>query len=224
MRLHTATLAIFMVACGTSGGSWQGGQDTFVYDTAIVATGDGTQIGSEGFWGCEESGRTLIANENETLEGFSSSPAELVAPLIGAYTGELVDSNTEVVSGTLTFGNIGRFELVEVVQSGSCTNYIHVEVDGALQAGGLASGNFPGAIGIRADESRLAIASRYSQITGTAVPLTFDPALMDTIDLTVAGIITATELMGTLVFVGCLADDCTTDATQGTFSFTADAR
>ena len=224
MKLHTATLAIFMIACDSMGpGLGGGGLDSGLDDTGPFGTfqtqDDGTQIGSEGFWGCLIEDQTP-AEADVILSGFSASPAELVAPMIGVYTGELSYADSEPLASTLTLGSISGFEFVDVVESGSCADYIRVNLSGSLAAGPLATAQLTGAIGMRTDESRLSVSISLADVVGTATPLTFDPAEMDTTELTIAGIVSATRLDGTLALVGCANGSCTTDDPQGTISFT----
>ncbi len=226
MRHGTAALALLMIAC-ESGGFGAPNDTSAEIDDTSTDTGtrtftnqsDGTQIGSEGIFGCEVEERTAI-DADATVDGFSASPADLVAPLLGDFLGDLVDFEAGTVPTTLTLGGIDGIFLVEVNQGGACIDYIAVELVGTLDADPLASAEFPGVIGIRPSESRVLFATRMNNVSGSATPLTFDPAEMDTTDLTVGGEITPTQLDGSLFFVGCLDALCTTDDPQGTFGFT----
>jgi hypothetical protein len=216
-------LAIVLIGCGPPGVSGFGEVDSgAVFDTGVgtfSTNSDGTQIGSEGIFGCPVDTRTPI-EADASVDGFSASPVALITPLLGEYTGEVEDAQQTLGPATLNLGNVTGYELVDVIGPAPCADYIHVKLDGSLVVGELASGQFPGAIGMRPDEARLILAASLSQITGSALPLTFDPAEMDTTELNIGGTVTPTALDGSIFFVGCRDGTCTTDAPQGTFSFT----
>jgi hypothetical protein len=222
MRQCASVLAIGSIACGSAGFS---GTDLDTADVADSGLGwastwsDGTQVGSEGLWGCTVESRTVI-DADAVPEGFDASPADLTAPFLGRYEGEVFDVGSEVYSGSLTTGSVSAFERVDVVEQDGCEDYIRVEIVGNLSAGAFVSGSVGGPLGLRPDASRLALVANLTDLEGSARPILFAPADMDITTLTVSGDITATSLAGTMWFLGCSSGACITDDVRGSFSLT----
>jgi len=221
MKQWISVAAMGLFACGPAELSGSGVDTAATLDSGLgqISTwSDGTQIGSEGLWGCTVENRTVI-DADVVPEGFSASPADLTAPLVGTYVGEVFDVGSEVYSGSLTTGSVSAFERVDVVEQDGCEDYIRVEIAGDLSAEGFVSGNFTGPLGLRPDAYRLALVADLAVLEGSVRPLTFAPADMDDTTLTVSGDISATSLAGTMWFVGCASGACITDDVRGSFSF-----
>jgi len=217
-RGYAGFIAVALIACDSverSGGA--DSADTGGQDTVFSTWSDGTQIGSEGFWGCVVASRSVVEGD-VTLDGFSGSPSELAAPLIGTYVGSVFKTGTDVVQTTLTTSGVSGFELVEVVEAEGCEDYIHVELTSSFAAGEMVSGSFAGGLGLRPSSARLQIHADRQVLDGTAAPITFEASDMSSTTLVVGGDLTSTALDGSLWFVGCASGACVTDASLGTVS------
>lgn len=158
LRLLAVPLGVLWALVACDSGS-PGSVD--VDDTAARDTGEtwgtlgttepmGTQVGSEGFWGCEVDDTEPV--EPETwIESLGGTPSELLPPRVGAWTLDVVpEGKTGATKSELTVADEGAYVWVDVKEGAGCADYLHVPVTADFSGVSLA-----GALGIRPDGARL---------------------------------------------------------------------
>lgn len=220
--LSIALLLAFGAACDASSSPSSfadtddtGGVDDVDTDTTTV-NAMGTQVGSEGIFGCEVLGTQTVASPDTKIEGLELPPDALFATLAGKWIGVTSTTGGDTPT-TLTIGPAVTYTWVEVEAVGDCADYLAVETSAALEADPFASAILDGVLGIRPDQRRLVVSTSLSALSGDTGPTIFDPAEMDETVLILDAPLTDTELNGAFAFEGCVGEDCTRE-TLGTLA------
>ena len=212
-----AAMFLGLTACGATGSNFVDEDTGATRDTALPDwTSQGTQVGSEGIFGCQVDTTTPVAAQ-DVLDGFDKTPADLLAPLMGVWTGAFVDSNAQSIAFSMDFQPTVDFQLVTVLPTTGCQNYVQATTKADLAANPLLAEALEGHIGIRTNTAKAIFSVSADQVVGTATPLVLDSTAMDATQLVLTTDLTATTAIGDVRFVGCVDEACTDDEAQGAF-------
>ena len=209
-----AAIFLGLTACGSADSNLQ---DEDTSDTGLPDwTSQGTQVGSEGIFGCEVDTTTPVEAQ-AVLEEFDKTPADLLAPLMGAWTGVFVDHQAQSLAFSMDFQPTVDFEWVTVLPTTGCQNYVQANTKATLSANPLLAEALEGRIGLRTDATKAIFSVSADQVVGTAKPLVLDSTAMNDTQLVLTADLSATTAVGEVRFVGCVGEICTDDDAQGAF-------
>lgn len=199
-------------------------RDTDALDTdADTDTGDtyetsqglvGTQVGSEGLFGCRVTRATWVDDPLAVAQGFTESPSVLVAARSGEWI-VAITTPTAGTTGTLSLTPTGVYEMVGVEETTGCRDYIRGVVDGRLVTGTVTDDVWAGSVAVRTDRSVVALTEPAAAAQLGMAP-TFDTTGMSSVDLHLDAELSDTELSGTFAFIGCTGTTCTAPDPAGT--------
>ncbi len=226
MRLLLPSLALAcLTACGEVGDDDTG---PALADTAVGGNNEddedneadtddaqyGTQVGSEGVFGCQVESTTAIVNADAEVPGFAATANELLESHAGVWPGTLTVGVDESASLEISPGT--DLSYVTVSGDDDCADYIIVSANAALSASsvtGMASGD----LAIRPDRGRLLVSTAWAPTVTEIEPTAFDPDLMDDVYVELDATITPPTLSADLRLVGCVGGTCTPE-TIGTLT------
>ena len=135
MKLLAVPVAVLgvLVACDGGGGPRPPGtkNDTgsgTELDTGGYETDPGTQVGSEGFWGCPID-RVHEVDGGTQIDAIGGTPSDLTSRLAGSWTLEILDeAAAEPIVGTLLLEDVGNYLWLDVADGAGCTDHLASEV------------------------------------------------------------------------------------------------
>lgn len=119
-------------------------------------SGMGTQVGSEGFWGCPIE-RVDPLDGTTDVPAIGGSPQALTARLVGEWPLQIRDeTGGEVTAATLGLVDLGSYLWVDVTDGAGCVDHLASEVSGTV-ARGSSTTAWSGFVGITDGAARLLV-------------------------------------------------------------------
>lgn len=213
MKLLAIPLVILgvLVACDGNGG----GPDLGVADTGndtgtdldtdtppTETNGMGTQVGSEGFWGCPIELVTVVDGAT-ALDAIGGPPDELTGRVVGGWGLQIVDDGaSEPVAGSLALVDAGNYLWLDVADGEGCVDHLASEVSATLVRGTTTT-VLTGFVGIGSGAARLLVTAggALDDVALTWGPSTYPP---DTaVTFRIDGDLTPVGFSGAASWVDC---------------------
>lgn len=205
-----AVLLSGLVACDTTGSSF--GIDTGLgtFDTALTLPGTdfrsdgmGTQVGSEGFWGCPIVSEEPIGDRTTPIADIGGSPIVLASARMGPWPLQIQDAGASApLAGTLVLADGNDYRWVDVAEGEGCYDHLAVAVLGTIARGETSIEPVSGWLAIRDGASRLIVTSDASFAT-TSAAWGMPATLLGTPSLRIDAALDATLLDGQALYVEC---------------------
>lgn len=217
MRFHPAPLLLLafgLAACEDTGSPAGTGSTTEYGDTTDGRPGNtdptdtgtrhpfGTQVGSEGFWGCVITTRTAVAAE-ELVPGTSSRAGKLAEDTAGQWVLDYSLTAGGTARGTLWVDAATDFTVVE---TDSCGSYVEARVTAILERDG-ADIAVDGLLALSADETAFRLAALSTDADVEEVWGTPPSASLGF--LRVDGKLSGDAVSGSVSHADCLLATCT---------------
>lgn len=172
----------------------------------------GTQVGSEGFWGCSVQSRLSLA-ATEDVPGFGVSAEDLAADRLGTWPVDLLPEDTQALeAGVLELGPAVAYTLVTL--EGGCEPYLEVELRGTLARGSNAAVDMRGLLATNDTEAGLRMVA--PSVDDDAVLSWGPPPTSGTAWLRVDADLDAFDLQGDVAWADCVETTCANVAPLGT--------
>jgi hypothetical protein len=171
--------------------------------TEIITDQMGTQVGSEGFWGCPVEDVRPI-NGADTITEIGGSPSALTSERMGSWALSIEDEGgSGAVPGSLTLLDQGAYLWVDVQEGSGCSDHLASPVTGALVRDGAPPQPMMGVLALKSGASRLVITDEGDLTSTTSV--WGAPTYTDLTGVTfrLDSEIDATELGGEALYVDC---------------------
>ena len=177
MRLLAIPVVILGVLVGCDDtGTLKWTEDTGIFDTGSTTTdplspppdtqGMGTQVGSEGFWGCPIEKAEPI-DGGIPREDLGGSPEVLTAALVGEWPLQISDLLLGLtVDGSLTLTDEREYYWLDVAEGTGCVDHAVSVVSGAVVRQG-SSHSLEGLLGISANGNRLVVSADSAGMIST---------------------------------------------------------
>ncbi len=221
LRLLAVPIGLLWALVACSGGSASGLADdtgdggTSPWDTGEPTVGVqdtdslGTQVGSEGFWGCDLDD-TEPVYPGTLLPSFASPPEEVALPRIGEWLLELgsPDTTGATTTGGLSLVDEGTYVWFDVKDGPGCQDYLAILVSGTMRRGSDPALPVAGYLAVRPDAGKVALAA-----TGDLDPWRQswgEPAFgtSDDLEWHLDADIAPTSLTGSVAWTDCPEADC----------------
>jgi hypothetical protein len=136
----------------------------------ILTNAMGTQVGSEGFWGCPIEDVRPILNGADTIDELGGSPSSLTGERMGSWSLSIEDEGgSGAVPGTLTLIDQGTYLWLDVAEGPGCSDHLASPVTGALVRDGAPAQPMLGVLAISALGTRLVITDEGDLSSTTSI-------------------------------------------------------
>lgn len=176
MRLLAITVALLgvLVACDGGGASFQPDTGLSTGDSGlgtgtppgnedVTSKAMGTQVGSEGFWGCPIISIEPVLDRTSANPLLGGAPVELSAARLGIWPLQITDTDaSDTVPGSMFIADGGEYFWVDVEEGTDCYDHLVVSTIGTLSREEFPSETLSGWLAIREGASRLVVTSGAS--------------------------------------------------------------